>query len=181
MDFTTGAITIRRSNARDETKTGKDREFPLPDALRPVLEEALTAAQKAAPGTALFFPGKKGLQRADAKLSRMLRDALRRAGLVTGYRYSCRRKGCTREPEIHRELEPRRCPKCNFKLWAQGQPIHVRWYDLRHSAASLHRMAGCDPLVVQLVLGHAGENLTDSVYTHLTPEYVRAEFNKLKL
>lgn len=178
LDLAAGAIIIRRSNKRDSTKTGKERIVPIPAALRPVLEEALASAPA---GSDLVFPRADGThQRADAKLSRMLYAALVRAGLVLGYEYVCRRKGCGYR-EGRTPLEPLRCPRCNMKLWANGIPLPVRFYDLRHSAATLHRQAGCDPLVVQLVMGHAAENLTDSVYTHLSDEYVREHINKLRL
>lgn len=178
VDLAAGTIVIRRSNGRNSTKTGKVRTVPIPDALRPTLEQALALSPATCP---LVFPDPRGrLQRADAKLSRMLQDALRRAGLVTGYRYSCRRAGCG-----HREERPTqeemRCPDCAMKLWVLGVPLPVRFYDLRHSAATLHREAGCDPLVIQFVLGHAAENLTDSVYTHLSMEYVRRELGKLEI
>lgn len=178
LDFNSGWMVVRRSNGRDQTKTGKERRVPITDGLRPVLEEAMAEAPASSP---LVFPNSKGeLQRADVKLSRMLHGALTRAGLVTGFRYSCRRKGCGHQEE-RREKEQLRCPKCSMKLWVNGIPLPVRFYDLRHSAATLHRMAGCDPLVIQLVLGHAAENLTDSVYTHLSDDYVREQLNKLKL
>lgn len=176
VNLVEGEILIRRSNARDRTKTGKERLVPIPVGLRPALDEALADSPA---GCELVFPAPSGRrQRADMKLSRMLRDGIRKAGLVTGYRYCCRRKGCGHREE-RRELEALRCPRCRMVLWAHGVPRHVRWYDLRHSAATLHREAGCDPLVIQLVLGHAAENLTDSVYTHLAPDYVRHQLNKL--
>jgi integrase len=178
VDLARGALTIRRSNARDATKTGRVRTVPIPAGLRPVLEEAL---RETPPTCELVFPRPCGRrQRADAKLSRMLQHCLRKAGLVTGYEYACRRKGCGHREE-RRELEPLRCPACNFKLWATGIPLSVRFYDLRHSAATLHREAGCDPLVIQLVLGHAAENLTDSLYTHLSLEYMQREIDKLPI
>lgn len=176
VNLTLAMLTIRRSHGRDATKTGKVRTVPIPGPLLDVLGEAMALSP-----SGLVFPGRDGKrQRADTKLSRMLRDALRRAGVVTGYRYSCRRKGCGHKEE-RAELLGLHCPACNFKLWARGMPPHVRYYDLRHSAASLHREAGCDPLVIQLALGHAAENLTDSIYTHLSAEYIRRELSKLNI
>lgn len=178
VDLRARVIHIHRSNSRDETKTGKARDVPIPERLVPVLEQALSATPPSSP---FVFPGAGGeIQRADTKMTRVLGDALRKAGLVSGYEYSCRRKGCGHREE-RAELEEVKCPDCGFKLWASGIPIEVRWYDLRHSAATLHRSAGADPLAIQLVLGHAPENVTDSIYTHLTQEDVRREMNRLDL
>lgn len=54
-----------------------------------------------------------------------------------------------------------------------------RWYDLRHCAATFHREAGCDPLVIKLALGHAARSVTDDIYTHLSENFMRRELNKL--
>ena len=152
--------------------------MPIPEGLWPTLEEALADAPK---DCHLVFPRTNGRrQREDAKLSRALQTALGRAGLVTGYEFVCRRQGCGYREESQTN-EPRDCPKCDFTLWEIPLPIPVRFYDLRHSAATLHREAGADPLAIQLVLGHAPENLTDSVYTHLSMDYLRREINKLKI
>lgn len=62
-----------------------------------------------------------------------------------------------------------------------GVRKHVRWYDLRHSAATIARTSGVDPLVIKLVLGHAARDMTDDIYTHLPEEYVRAEWEKIRL
>lgn len=179
VDARNKTLDIRRSNGRDSTKTGKARTVPIPDALWPVLEEAMRESPEGCP---LVFPSKGGeRQREDAKLSRALRTALGKAGLVTSYTYKCRRAGCGYFEERLSKSDPLWCPECNFKLWATPHAIRVRFYDLRHSAATLHREAGADPLAVQILLGHAAENLTDSCYTHLTPEYIRRELNKLKI
>lgn len=178
VDLRAETITIRRSNGRNSTKTGKVRTVPVPAGLRSVLIEALEASPA---DCNLLFPAAGGkLQRADAKLSRMLKAAMVRAGLVSGWTLLCRRKGCGYK-ESHQERHLAPCPKCGMKLWAVGVPLPVRFYDLRHSAATLHREAGADPLAIQLVLGHTPENVTDSVYTHLSMDYLRREMNRLTL
>lgn len=178
VDFRAGTLAVRRSNDRASTKTGKVRVVPIPEGLRPVLDEAVRLSPSA---SLLVFPAKDGgLQRYDAKLSRMLRAALRRAQLVSGWRYVCRRHGCGFEEERPTKALAR-CPRCNMKLWAEGVALAVRFYDLRHSCATLHREAGADPLAIQVALGHAPENLTDSIYTHLSMDYLRRELNKLRL
>lgn len=178
VDLTRSELVIKRSNGRDQTKTGKERRVPISEGLRAVLADALWATSE---DCDLVFPGQEGRrQRSDIKLARMLRSAMGRAGLVTGYSYVCRRSGCGHR-EKRRWEEDVRCPTCRAKLWVTGIALPVRYYDLRHSAATLHREAGCDPLVIQYTLGHAPKNLTDSIYTHLSADYLRRELNKLRI
>lgn len=178
VDLERMTLVVRRSNGWNGTKTRKDRALPIPEALRQVFDDAALARY---PGSPLVFPGKEGrMQREDAKLSRMLQSALARAGIVSGWRYVCRRKGCGYRDERLGRAEAR-CPRCQFQLQRVGIPLHFRHYDLRHSCATLHRRAGADPLAIQILLGHAPESLTDSVYTHLTLEDVRREINKLRI
>jgi integrase len=60
-----------------------------------------------------------------------------------------------------------------------GIERRVTFYDLRHTAATLHREAGADPLVIRLALGHANRNLTDDLYTHLSLAYQATELSRL--
>ncbi len=177
VDLKKKMLKIRRSHGRNQTKTDVEREFPVHAELVGVLREAIDES----PST-YVFPKPDGMrQREDTKLARMFRDAMGKAGVADGYRYSCRRKGCGFRVEHEDfQLEELRCPKCSFKLWCRAIPKPFRFYDLRHTAATLHRKAGCDPMVIQAMLGHA-MNITDGTYTHLDEDYVRAEINKLKL
>jgi hypothetical protein len=66
--------------------------------------------------SALLFPHPDGTMMAEGvQLEVVLRRALRRAGIVTGYQHVCRRKG--RGHRGHREAasdgDPRRCPADN--------------------------------------------------------------------
>ncbi len=56
----------------------------------------------------------------------------------------------------------------------------LRFYDLRHTSATLHRRAGCDSLVVRELLGHESRSMID-YYTHLDADYRRVELSKLTL
>ncbi len=151
--------------------------MPIPGALVPILERVLAGS-----AGDLLFPNENGeRQRHDVKKARMLREAFRKAGVVNGWRYLCRRKGCGYHVERAARDEGARCPKCEFKLWELGVPPRLRWMDLRHSCSTLHREAGADPLVVQLLLGHSPKSLTDSTYTHLSMEYQRVQLDKLRL
>jgi integrase len=149
---------------------------PIPDRLFPVIQEAIADS----PSEHVFPGADGGKQRDDVKLSKTLQSAFRAAGLVSGWRYICGRKGCGFKEE-RQVREPSKCPTCGQRLIVVGIPREVRFYDLRHAAATLHRKAGCDPLVVQLALGHAATNTTDEIYTHFTKEEIRVELNKLSL
>jgi integrase len=109
----------------------------------------------------------------------MLRSALKAAGVVTGFRFTCRRKGCGYADEMLVAVGDRRCPSCSFKLWCEGVPKHFTWYQLRHAAATLHREHGADALAVKMALGHAARDVQDDVYAHLSDERYRREMDKL--
>lgn len=176
VDLKNKMVHIRRSHGRGQTKTGRERRFPIPEALLGDLKE-----QMATPGPFVFPKPDGKRQERDTKLTRILRTAIKKAGLITGYRYICRRKDCGYRVEETDLDERARCPYCDFKLWIEGIPRQFRFYDLRHSSATLHWKAKCDPLVVRTTLGHASHNSTDRYYAHLDEEYQRAELNKLKL
>jgi integrase len=175
VDLRRRCVTFRRSNARNTTKNGRARVLPVPSGLWPHLLEALDNPSP------FVFPGTTGKrQRADAKLSKTLRAALARAGLVEGYRYLCRRHECGRRENRPRREEGARCPECGFLYWVVPRGIQMRYYDLRHTAATLHLRAGCSAHVVRrFVLGHVG-NVSDG-YWHLTEKDVRRELSKLRL
>jgi integrase len=176
VDMRRGLLTVKRSRSRNATKTGAVRQVPIPDRLVPVLKEAMAESP-----SEFVFPGADGgKMRDDTKLARCLQEAFRKAGLVTAYGYFCNKKDCRYRDE-RPEKEPARCPKCDRRLLIVGMPRKVRFYDLRHSCATLHREAGCDPRVIQIVLGHAPNNLTDEIYTHVSDDYIRLEINRLTL
>jgi integrase len=98
----------------------------------PLLEEALLNSP-----SDVVFPRPDGKQhRADVALHLVLRRALGRLGIVTGYQHVCRRKGCG-----HTETSPRPetkvCPGCSMKLWVKPIPKRLRFHDLRHTCATL--------------------------------------------
>lgn len=168
-------ITIRRSHERNTTKTGKPRTIPIPE----MLVDDFLGQLRDSPSE-LLFPAKDGRRmRRDAKLSRALRVALVDAGIVDGWVLKCRRKNCgfSRPAEDDR---PRRCPKCEFRLWPVGVPKPLRYYDLRHTANTLMLEAGVEPWVRKMVMGHGGD-LNDSRYSHASTEFVRRELEKVRL
>lgn len=60
-------------------------------------------------------------------------------------------------------------------------PPNLRWYDLRHAAATLLTEAGCMPAVVRKVLGHTPRDTTEGVYLHLSLEMMRRELERFQL
>ena len=46
----------------------------------------------------------------------------------------------------------------------------MRYYDLRHGAASLMAAQGVPPRVAMEILGHAQISTTMNIYTHIAPE-----------
>jgi integrase len=183
VDFTTATITIRRSHGRDSTKTGKDRTIPL---LPAVAGDLLEAIQASPADSLLVFPsGSAGLQDKNTKLTNTLRTAMASAGVgVTRVRYKCRRTTCDAEDLVevgHTVDRDRDCPQCGMRLWPVPTVRAVRWYDLRHMAATFHREAGADPLAIALLLGHAVHQTTEAVYTHLSSSTLMRELSKWKL
>jgi integrase len=168
-------ITIRRSNHRNKTKTGKVRTLPVPYRLWPVLMDAIRRSP-----SHLVFPAADGrMQRRDKRLGRTLRHALVRAGVVTGYQYRCRMNhGCGHEEMRPTKERGARC-RCGRRFYVHGVPPKIRWYDLRHISATLHTQAGCDPLVIKRALGHAVKDTTGKTYVHLNWTYMRRELSKL--
>lgn len=178
VDLAGRMLKVRRSHGRNQTKTGKEREFPIPDQLVEDLREAMAESF-----SEYVFPKADGTrQRADTKLAKVLRTAIKAAGIFTSYRFLCRKYSCAFEGRLFREkADAVPCPECGAAMWRAGVPKHLRYYDLRHSSATLHRKAKCDPLVVREMMGHGSKNQTDATYTHLDSDYQRAELNKLSL
>lgn len=52
-------------------------------------------------------------------------------------------------------------------------------HDTRHTFATKMRECGCDPLILQKILGHTPQTITERVYTHLTLEEMRQNIEKL--
>jgi integrase len=174
VDLSARLITIRRSHDRDTTKGGHADAVPIAAELLPYLETAIAAS-----ATDLVFPGRDGhLLSRRVQLEQVLRRALRRANILTGYRHTCRRKGCG-----HVEHAPdgsiRRCPKCSMKLWPVGQVRPIRFHHIRHTTASLLMMAGADLPAVQRIMRHTDPRITTEFYGHLAPGYLRNAIDRL--
>ena len=117
--------------------------------------------------------------RPDVPLESVLRRALARAGIAEGYRHVCRRRGCTETVEAP-DNGTRRCSVHGAKLWPKPQVRPIRFHDLRHTTASLLLQAGASLHAVQRILRHRDPRMTANVYGHLSPDYLRAEIDRLR-
>jgi len=175
IDFDAGVIMVSRSHDRDIPKGGRVEAVPINRELVPYLKKAMTASP-----SELVFPNDDGtmLPRHTA-LEHVLRRAMRRAGLVTGYVHKCRRHGCGhREAAAH--ANPIDCPKCDFRLFPVGQVRKIRFHHLRHSTASLLLMKGADLAAVQRIMRHQDPRITTEVYGHLQTTYLRSQIERLR-
>ncbi len=168
-------VYVRRSYARPFPKNRKQRAVRIPEELVPFLEHALATF----PGNWLV-PDEGGTMRTKSwQPEDILRRALKRAGIVTGYTHKCRRKGCGYE-ETRADSEQRQCPKCEYTLWPKGNVREIRFHDLRHTYASVLLMLGAHLVSVQKLLGHSDPKITERRYGHLLPEFMSAEVNRLQ-
>ncbi|MFH1177171.1 MAG: tyrosine-type recombinase/integrase, partial [Acidobacteriota bacterium] len=171
-----GLLTVARSHDHATTKGGRADVIPIHPELRPFL----AAAIKTSPSE-LVFPDANGKQRReDLDMAAVLRRALARAEIVTGWTHKCRRQGCGHR-EAAPDKAPRRCPKCNMRLWAVPTPRPLRFHDLRHTCATLLLQAGASLAVVQKVMRHSDVRLTADTYGHLEQAHLKDEIAKLHL
>jgi len=175
VDLARRLLFVRRSYARPSTKNMKQRVVRIPDELVPFLEQAIGEF----PGPWLFPDDHGAMRTMTWQPEDILRRALKRAGIVTGYTHKCRRKGCGHE-EPRPDAEVRRCPKCNFLLWPKAHVRAIRFHDLRHTYASVLLMLGANLVSVQKLLGHSDPTITERRYGHLLPDFMAAEVNKLR-
>ncbi len=105
VDLARRLLTVRRSYARPFPKNRKQRVVRIPDELVPFLDYALAEF----PGEWLF-PDEEGLMRENTwEPEDILRRALERAGIVTGWKHVYRRKGCGHS-ELRGGSELHECP-----------------------------------------------------------------------
>lgn len=147
---------------------------PIAVELVPYLQAAIVTSP-----SELVFPRPDGrMLPRKVQLEQTLRRALRRAGIVTGHRHLCRRKGCG-HAVLASDAKLRRCPKCNMKLWPVGQVRPLRFHHTRHTTASLLMMAGADLPAVQRIMRHTDPRITTEFYGHLSPGYLRNAIDRL--
>lgn len=180
VDLAQRTVDVRRSHERNTTKNGRARLLPIVDELVPLLEEHLAqvaAAGEAHPlGPLLFQNTTGGLLRRDDKTSRKLRAALRAAKVVTGWTAICRRCG-TRSPT--QDASPRCCSLCGMAIWFVAVPKKLRFYDLRHTFASLARDAGIAQEARSMMLGHVPDS--SGRYDQWSMSHLREELSKMRI
>jgi integrase len=175
VDLASGLITVSRSHARNTPKNSRAEAVPINTEL---LTHYLEHAIRTSPSD-LVFPGPDGkMFPKNTQLELTLRRAMRRADLVTGYIHKCRRKACGHQ-EPTADANPRRCPKCNFKLSPIGQVRNIRFHHLRHTTASLLLMSGADLAAVQRIMRHQDPRTTTEFYGHLAAHYLKREVERL--
>ncbi len=174
VDLERRMVSVCGSHGRDTTKGGHADAIPVATELVPYLKQAIEES-----ASELVFPGANGKrQREDTNLRAVLRRALGRAGIVRGYDHRCRRKGCGFSETLQNQ-EQRRCPKCAFSLWPVALVRPIRFHDLRHTTASLLMMGGASIAAVQRILRHSDPRITTEIYSHLAPDFLRTEIDKL--
>ncbi|HVV15991.1 MAG TPA: tyrosine-type recombinase/integrase [Polyangia bacterium] len=174
VDFTAGLILVSRSHDRDIPKGGRVEAVPINSELNTYLRKAIAASP-----SELVFPDEEGkMLPKHTALEHVLRRAMRRAGIVTGYVHKCRRQGCGHH-EAAVDANPRRCLNCKFKLFPVGEVRRIRFHHLRHTTASLLLMQGADLAAVQRIMRHQDPRITTEVYGHLAPGYLKHEINRL--
>lgn len=68
--------------------------------------------------------------------------------------------------------------KMHAVLKAAGVPDHLP-HDARHTFATRWKAAGLNPELCRSIMGHAGKDINESVYTHWAPYTVKKEMDKL--
>jgi len=174
VDLGARLLTVARSYERDTTKGNRADVIPIAEDAVPYFQQAIAASP-----SVLLFPSPDGsMRRRDFKAQAILQRALGRAGIVSGWKLICRRKGCGYQEEAA-EAETKRCPRCDMRLWAKPRPRRLRFHDLRGTCASVLIQSGASPAAVASVLRHSDPNLTMRRYAHMDPTYLRQEINKL--
>jgi integrase-like protein len=175
LDVPRRLVVARHSYAQPFPKSKKQRVVRIPEEFVSFYDYALQAY----PG-AWLFPHLDGTMREKTwQPEDILRRALKRAGIVTGYTHVCRRSTC-RYSEERRDAEIRPCPRCGYKLWPKGNVRHIRFHDLRHTYASVLLMFGANLTSVQKLLGHSDPKITERRYGHMLPDFMKSEVDRLR-
>lgn len=179
VDLELRIIVVARSYDKETTKGRRGEAVPIAEPLVPYLEEAIQASK-----SDIVFPGRDGKMRTEESDPHLvLRRALARAGIVEGWKHSCRRCKARGTPHVeeHADGGLRNCPKCGMKLWPSPQPRPLRFHDLRHSTATILLRAGVPAHAVQRILRHTDVSITTGTYGHLVVEDLRDAMDRMKV
>jgi integrase len=179
IDLHGARVFIHRSVHGDTTKTGDERSVPLsPEAL--LVAKRLVKAGR--------WSDKIVRLASDEGMARVLHRAIHRAvdagdcpGLSLGWELCCRRTGCGYREHSAKRVTEKRCPKCEYKLWAAARYHRVRWYDLRHTTATLLMESGVGAELIAQLHGHASEQFTREIYTHAQEKTLRKALTGISL
>ena len=185
VDLAAGTLRVSQSWEADTTKGNAEAVLPIHPELRPHLVAAVARSP-----SSLLFPRANGkMFSRNVNLPKVLRRALKNAGLVEGYAHVCRRcKAKAERGELpsdathtwqHADDTLRRCERCDMKLWPTGLPRRVRFHDVRHTTATLLLKAGATLAVVQRVMRHSDPRITADTYGHLDVTDMRAALERL--
>lgn len=75
-------------------------------------------------------------------------------------------------------LNPRYLPKMFSKVLMEAGLPHIRFHDLRHSAATILLSMGVQLKVVQEILGHSTIVMTADIYSHVLPSIQKEAMEK---
>jgi len=76
-------------------------------------------------------------------------------------------------------MEPRNVSREFTEMLAAANIPHVRFHDLRHTAATLALAQGVDPRTIMETLGHSQISLTLNTYAHVLPALQSAAADKM--
>jgi integrase len=77
-------------------------------------------------------------------------------------------------------LEPRNVNRQFDGLLKKAGLAHIRFHDLRHTAASLRLAQGVHPRVVMEILGHSKISVTMDTYSHVIPALNKEAANRIE-
>lgn len=181
VDLKHQELLVAASYDHGTTKGNKEVSLPIPDALVPYLRRAMAMHPKS---KFVFSRADGEMLSEDSNPEKVLRTALKRAGIVEGFEHSCRRcnrgwkeAGRARAVEMHPDDEQRRCPTCNMKLHAEPKPIRMVFHDLRHSTATILIRKGTPLPIVQKLLRHSKIDTTVGTYFHVVDQDLRDALN----
>ncbi len=165
-----------RTVAVRASKTGLADVLPIPAALWPYVEAGMKTR-----GPWLFGHADGSQRTPTTEALRVLRSAMKRAGLVEGWSHTCRRCKAKGTPHVerHADAAPRTCPVCHARLWPVGIPRKLTVYGLRHSMATALLRSGAGLHTAQRVLRHSSPNTTAKHYAHLVAEDLRGPLDGL--
>ncbi len=97
--------------------------------------------------------------------------------LLAGARW--RESGFVFTTRVGTPIEPSNLTKAFQKLLAKAELRHIRFHDLRHTAATFLLAQGVDPRTIMETLGHSQISLTLNTYSHVLPSLQRDAAEKM--